>query len=135
MQLSRPRASWRRNLALVENADASAERWPQFLRQAQKCRIALHKTLAAIGGRHRYRRSGAAWAERDEAIENRLVRLAKQFFVTVRSDPEVEGAVALFRVVIDDVADQDEPGTVTRHCRYRVGVEHHREAVAVRDAG
>src|ERR1700733_9925363 len=135
MRLSRPRGSWRRNLALVENADASAERAPQFLRQAQKCRIALHKTLAAIGGRHRYRRSGAAWAERDEAIENGFVRLAKQFFVTVRSDPEIEGAVAVLRVVIDDVADQDEPGTVTRNCRHRVGVEHHREKVTLGDAG
>src|ERR1700722_9594539 len=123
MRLSRPRASWRRNLALVENADASAERAPQFPRQAQKCWIALHKTLAAIGGRHRYRRSGAARAEWDEAVENGFVRLAKQFFV------------AVLRVVIDDVADQDEPGTVTRNCRHRVGVEHHRETVTVGDAG
>src|SRR5277367_967712 len=107
MRQSRPHGSWPRNLALVKNADASAERAPQFLRQAQKCWIAFHQTLAAIGGRHRYRRGGAAWAERDEAIKNRLVRLAKQLFVIVRSDPEVEGAVALLRVMIDDVADQD----------------------------
>ena len=37
--------------------------------------------------------------------------------------------------MVDDVAYQDQAGTVTRIARYRVGIEHHRKTMAVGDAG
>ena len=73
--------------------------------------------------------------QRNEAVEDRLVVLAEQPLVVVRADAEIERAIAALGVVIDDVAHQDQAGAVARAVRHGVGVEHHREAMAVGDAG
>ena len=77
----------------------------------------------------------SARTERNETVEDRLVALAELPLVVVRSDAEIERAIAALGVMIDDVAHQDQAGTVTRMVGHRVGIEHHREAIAVGNAG
>ena len=107
----------------------------QILRHLQQCRVLLDLTLGAVDGRHRACRHPAAQAERDKAVEDRLVVLAELPLVLVRTDAEIEGAVVLPGIVVDDVAHQDQSGAVFGVVRHRIGVEHHREPVAVGDAG
>src|SRR3984957_14128691 len=80
----------------------SAQRSAQFLRHVEKRLIVFHQMLGAVDARHRARCDPAAQAERDEAIENRLVALAEQPFVVVGSDPEIERAIAEPGIVVDD---------------------------------
>src|SRR5215470_3362452 len=86
----------------------------------------LHQMLAAVDRCQHGSDQPAAAAEWNEAIESGFVILAEQSFVFVGSDSEINRAIAAAGIVIHDVADQDQAGTVARIARYGVGVEHHR---------
>src|SRR5258707_3498116 len=104
-----------------------AEGVAQLLRHLEQRRIVLHQTLGAVEARHDAGGELAALAERNEAVEDRFVVLAEQPLVVVRPDAEIEGAIILSGVLVDDVAHQDQAGAVFRARRHRVGVEHHRK--------
>ena len=106
-----------------------------LLRHVKQRLVMLHQMLGAVEARHRAGRDPAARAERDEAVEDRLVALAEQPLVVVGPDAEIERAIAAPGIVVDDVAHQDQAGAVTRIARHRVGIEHHRKAMSVGDAG
>ena len=85
----------------------------------------LHIMLDAVDAGHSGGSHRAACIEGDEAIEKGLIVLAKKLLVVIRSYPEIERAVSTFGVMVDDVAYQDQSGTMPRIARYRVGIEHH----------
>src|SRR5665647_3885573 len=92
----------------------AVQRAAQLLRHVKQRLIMLHQVLGAVEARHRACGDLAAQAERDEAVEDRLVAPAEQPFVIVGSDPEVERAIVAPGIVVDDVAHQDQSGAVTR---------------------
>src|SRR5580698_8538028 len=81
----------------------SVQRAAQFLRDLEQRLIVLHQMLGAVDAGHRGGRELAAQAERDKAIEDRLVALAELPFIFIRADSEVERVIAALGIVIDDV--------------------------------
>ena len=53
----------------------------------------LDQILDAIDAGHCPGNDRAAWAERDEAIEDRLIALAEKPLVVIRSSPEIKGDI------------------------------------------
>src|ERR1700692_3441171 len=84
----------------------SANSAAQPLRHVKQRLVVLHQMLGAVEARHRACCELAAQAERDEAIENRLIVLAEQPLVIVRPDSEIERPIATSGIMIDDVAHQ-----------------------------
>ena len=64
----------------------SAERVAQLLRHLQQRRIVLHHPLRAVEAGHDSGSKLAALAQRNEAVEDRLVVLSEQPLVVVRTD-------------------------------------------------
>jgi hypothetical protein len=105
----------------------------QVLSEVEQRRIAFHQPLGPVDGGHCADGEATARAERNEAVKDRLVIPAEQQLVVVRADAKVEGAIVLTRKMIDDITHKNQAGAKLRFRRHGVGVEHHREAVAVGD--
>src|SRR6202012_3989363 len=86
----------------------SAKRAAQPLYRAKQSRIILDDPVGPSKTRHRSCHDPAARGQRDEAVENHLVALAKHPLGVVRADPEIERTVTTFAIVIDDMTHQDE---------------------------
>src|SRR5690242_11964136 len=91
--------------------------------------------LGPVQARHRACCRFASMAERDEAVEDRLGALAKPSLVLIGPDAEIEFAITETGVMVYDVLCQNKPWTLTRIVGHRVGIEHHRKAMPIRDAG
>ncbi|MGY4371284.1 Mrp family chromosome partitioning ATPase [Bradyrhizobium sp. LB1.3] len=115
--------------------DRLPERASQPLREVEQHLVLFHQPLAVAQRGHCHRREFSARRQRNKTVENVLVVLAEHPLVLVRADAKVERTVAALGIAVDDVAHQDQPGAVTGVLGHRVGVEHHRVALAIGDAG